>query len=176
MKPPKFNQCISALSYEFPAKQLISRYKYQQQWLYGNLFAQLLHHRLTSHYLDKQTPEVLLAVPLHPSKLRQRGFNQAFELARRLSALSHIPILKGCLKRTTNTAQQQGLSLKQRRSNIRNAFSLAKPVIHHHILLIDDVVTSGSTCNEISKLLLKHGANQVDVCCLARTPDNTIFR
>ncbi|RRJ83164.1 ComF family protein [Aestuariirhabdus litorea] len=171
--PPLFQHCIAALGYEFPLRQLIGRYKYQQQWLFGPLFQQLLWHRFSEALSLATPPEALIAVPLHPQRLRERGFNQALELARFLSRRSGIPLLHPLVNRQRHTPHQQGLSLKERHRNLKGAFHLEPPLPARHLMLVDDVVTSGATVNEITRLLLRKGANRVDVCCLARTGSPT---
>ncbi|MCL6414941.1 ComF family protein [Aestuariirhabdus sp. Z084] len=170
VKPPHFEQCIAAFDYEFPIRQLLSRYKYGKKWRYAKLLHHLLWHRFSEHIALRGATDAIVAVPLHRRRLRQRGFNQALELARFLSQQSGIPLIHPLVIRCRNTPRQQGLTLKQRQKNLKGAFQLRDPVPHISITLVDDVVTSGTTVNEITRLLLKAGASRVDVCCLARTP------
>ncbi|WP_426414929.1 ComF family protein [Aestuariirhabdus sp. LZHN29] len=169
-RPPAYHRCIAALRYEFPVRQLIGRYKYQRQWLYGKLLQQLLWHRLSEQITLETAPDALIAVPLHPQRLRERGFNQALELARYLSRRSSIPLCHPLVIRQRNTPHQQGLPLKQRQRNLKGAFALGADLPGTHLMLVDDVLTSGATANEIACLLLREGARRIDICCLARTP------
>jgi ComF family protein len=114
-------------------------------------------------------PELIIPVPLHPARQRERGYNQALELARPLSRELSIPVdAKSCV-RVQATAPQAGLEGKARRRNVRGAFrvSLAPPA--NHVALLDDVVTTGSTVAELAKVLLKAGVGRVDVWAVART-------
>jgi ComF family protein len=114
--------------------------------------------------------ELILSVPLHPRRLRQRGFNQSLLLARRVSRTHSIPLDFTALRRTRHTEPQTQLSGSERQKNIRGAFEVRRPelIAEKHILLIDDVFTTGSTVQECAKVLLRADAKQVDVLTLAR--------
>ena len=129
-------------------------------------------------FWDRGGIDVVLPVPLHPRRIRMRGFNQAYLLilnwpglaARYSCDLSHIRIERDVLIRTVPTAPQSALDRTQRARNIKNAFDLDRHevIVDKRILLIDDVYTTGATVNECGRLLLKHGAQKVDVLTLAR--------
>ncbi|MCF1427092.1 MAG: double zinc ribbon domain-containing protein [Shewanella sp.] len=112
-------------------------------------------------------PQALLPVPLHPSRLRQRGFNQAYVIAETLSAALNIPVLDGILVRTLATKAQAGLDGKARRRNLKGAFMLMQPVPFTRIAIVDDVVTTASTVEEMARLL-RWQAPDLQVWCLAR--------
>ncbi|MGI2258490.1 ComF family protein [Shewanella sp. GXUN23E] len=112
-------------------------------------------------------PQALLPVPLHASRLRQRGFNQAYVIARALSAALDIPVLDDVVVRTLATRAQAGLDGKARRHNLRGAFMLVQPVPVVRIAIIDDVVTTASTVEEMAALLAWQ-APDLQVWCLAR--------
>ena len=115
-------------------------------------------------------PERLLPVPLHPARLRQRGYNQSLELARPLSRQLDIALDRSCFQRILNTPPQADLPRRQRLHNLRGAFRLSPPPEARHVALVDDVVTTGSTVNELARLLLRAGVQRIDVWAVARTP------
>jgi len=127
---------------------------------------------------DKESIDIIVPVPLHIKRFRERGFNQSFllikhwvQLAKSLSInFAHIEINKHLLLRNRWTQPQTGLGRKQRAANIKNAFSINKSsnIIEKKILLVDDVYTTGATANECAKVLLRGGAESVDVLTLAR--------
>ncbi|WP_028771902.1 amidophosphoribosyltransferase [Shewanella waksmanii] len=132
------------------------------------LSAQLSQRILYANEQDWiRMPQVIVPVPLHPNRLRQRGFNQAFLIAQRLAKALELPIDHTCIKRILDTPAQAGLSGKQRRANLTNAFSVAQPFAYQRIALVDDVVTTGTTVHAIAGLLAKQGVH-VQVWCLAR--------
>ncbi|ASJ98334.1 MULTISPECIES: ComF family protein [Shewanella] len=112
-------------------------------------------------------PQVLVPVPLHPKRLRERGFNQAYLIASELGQALSLPVLPHALARICDTQPQAGLTGKQRRRNLAGAFSLMEDFDYQRIALIDDVVTTGTTVSEITKLFERRYI-QVQVWCLAR--------
>lgn len=114
--------------------------------------------------------DLVLPVPQHPSHLSKRGFNQANELCKRFSAISGIPCSARLLLKTRKTAPQEGLSATARKENIKNAFEASPKVKGLDIWLIDDVLTTGSTCAECCDALHKAGAASVSLLFVARTP------
>jgi ComF family protein len=113
-------------------------------------------------------PEALLPVPLYVARLRQRGFNQSVELSRPLAASLQLPLLLHEVQRVCDTGSQTGLSRTARRRNIRGAFRLAAPLRFDHVAIVDDVVTTTSTVNELAGVLKRAGARRVDVWSVAR--------
>lgn len=165
-KPPKFDRCLAALRYEHPLDHLISGLKFRDKLVYGRLLSGLL-----KDFLEQQLhelPELLIPVPLHPSRLKERGFNQALELTRPLSKHFGIPVDIQSAIRNRATAPQSGLDKKERRRNIRGAFELKGKLKARHIAIIDDVVTTGNTVNELTRILRRGGANRVEVWTVGR--------
>jgi len=156
---------ISAFAYAPPVSQLVSKLKFHGQIQLARLFGELLASPVLS---AKSQAQALLPVPLHPGRLRQRGFNQALEIARSLSRAVHLPLLTHCVYRNRNTEPQSAQIAAQRERNIRGAFSLNQPPGHQHIAIVDDVMTSGHTVNEIAKQLRAAGVKQIEVWCVAR--------
>lgn len=115
----------------------------------------------------------IVPVPLHRARLQMRGFNQSELLARRISKYTKLPLRTRLLRRIRNTTAQSTLALAQRRHNLCGAFQ-AKNVAGLHILLVDDVATTGSTARECAKTLLEAGAASVSFCCFATVPSKSI--
>jgi ComF family protein len=113
-------------------------------------------------------PEVLLPVPLHRQRIRQRGFNQAGEIAKVVAKHLHIPFSQNYLLRDKRTHAQTYLKAKGRNKNVKNAFKIKKKIEFRHIALIDDVITTGATLRQVSLALKKAGVERIDICCVAR--------
>lgn len=171
---PAFAQVVTPFRYTFPLDSLIPSFKYHQQLTYGRLLARLLHQAVTHHYQERQQalPDLLIPMPLHRVRQAQRGYNQALELARPIARLLNLPLDRHSLVRQRPTAPQQGLDAQARRQNLQNAFACRHPerIAGKHIAMVDDVVTTGTTVNEASRVLLNAGALSVSIWCVARTP------
>ncbi len=137
--------------------------------------APLLARLLLLHWLDMYwrggvaKPERIICVPLHQKRCWQRGFNQSALIARPLAHWLGCHYQNDTLQRVRATPPQRLLSAKARRRNLKAAFRLPTPLYGQHIALLDDVVTTGSTCDEISKMLMAQGAASVQVWCICRT-------
>lgn len=165
-RPPLFDHCHAALSYESPVDHLISGLKFHSRLSHGRLMGDLLGQYLRQR--DSDPPELIIPVPLHPSRLRERGFNQALELALPLGQLFDIPIDSTSCVRTRATEPQTGLDKKARRRNMRGAFEITGRLKARHVALVDDVVTTGNTVNELARLLHRQGVKAVDIWAVAR--------
>lgn len=117
---------------------------------------------------NNSMPDLIIPIPLHTSRLRQRGFNQALEIARPISKKLNIPIDTQGICRTKATVAQSSLPAKLRRQNIRQAFTSNRRFDGLKIALLDDVVTTGHTVEECSQLLKQQGAQEIDIWCVAR--------
>jgi Predicted amidophosphoribosyltransferases len=115
-------------------------------------------------------PEAIVPVPLHISRLRERGFNQAHELARPLARHLGIPLRPGWLERTRRTDAQSDLDAEGRAGNVRGAFVARVPSGIRHVAVVDDVMTTGATLAACTLALKRGGVERVDVWALARTP------
>lgn len=164
---PRFDRCMAPMHYQYPVDFLVQQFKFKQHLVYGQLLGDLLL-RFIQQQQYRSSAEIIIAVPLHPARLRERGFNQSHLLAQRLAAHLGIAYEKELIIRHRATKTQSQLNAKQRKSNVQRAFSLQGSVTDKHIAVIDDVVTTGATVNEISHLLKKHGAAHVEVWCIAR--------
>ena len=162
--PPVFDAAFSLLRYQGLAAQLITRYKFHDKLLYSGLLADLL----LRHVESLPRPGCIIAVPLHRTRLRERGFNQSHELAKIIAARLGVPLSSDCIIRVRETRQQTGLNAHERRRNIRGAFELMRAPDCLHVVLIDDVITTGSTVNELARVLKRAGVETVSVWSLAR--------
>jgi ComF family protein len=161
--PPAFARTIALFRYEFPVDRLIQALKYGHQLA----LAAWLGHRL-GEQLVAEDYDLLLPLPLHPSRLRTRGFNQSLEIARVTSKALAIPMNPAILTRIRATPPQAELPLKERGRNVRGAFECARDLAGKRILLVDDVMTTGSTLREATRILKLHGAGQITVAVAAR--------
>ena len=167
-KPPSFDRCHAPLRYEGYIAPLIAGFKFRNRLEQGKLLGQFLADHL--HATVDEWPELILPVPLHKSRTRERGYNQSLEIARQLSRRFGVPVEHGLLQRSRVTAPQSNLDYKARRKNIRHAFTLAGPLTAKSVALVDDVVTTGETVAELSRLLKREGVQRIDIWALARTP------
>lgn len=156
---------FSLFSYSEPIDRLIADFKYHDKLYLSALFASLMADKL----LKKTLPQCLVPIPLHPKRLRQRGYNQSLELAKSLSKHLSIPVTNNLLSRSKNTVPQASLPFKQRKNNIKQAFKLTNSNIPSHIAIIDDVLTTGHTANAAVMLLRKAGVETIEVWTIART-------
>jgi ComF family protein len=149
-----------------PGQRLITTLKFRRQLQYARLLGELLADRLPETRMSGL--DALLPVPLHRQRLRERGFNQSLEIARFVAGRYQLPVLtRGC-HRVLPTAAQSDLPLKQRRSNLRGAFEIRLDLDGKAIGIVDDVVTSGHTADELSRSLLRAGAGPITVIAVAR--------
>ncbi len=173
-KPPHVDYTLSALRYLSPVDYLITELKFNHK-----LTSALILSDLFIQYLDKQRdqivfnemPDLIIPVPLYKKRLRERGFNQALEVARPIAKAFSIPLCNNTVVRIKNTPPQTKLTAVERSKNIRNSFrlgNLKKLSEVSHIVILDDVVTTGATCNELAKLLKEEGVKTVGVWSIAR--------
>jgi len=156
--------------YEGPLRKAVHRWKYEGKTHLSPLFGEWMAERFF-HYWETNLFDLLIPVPLHPGRLRERGFNQALLLARELSRRTGLPYRKRVLEKKKPTLPQASLSGRERETGVRGAFHLEEleEIRDKVILLIDDVYTTGTTVNECSKVLMAGGAKRVDVFTLAHT-------
>lgn len=163
--PPAFDRVHALFAYDFPVDRLIQALKYGHQLslarFFGNALGELLAHNNAE--FDR-----ILPLPLHPERLAERGFNQSGEIARPIARhlACHLDI--DSLLRTRHTPPQARLPLKQRHGNVLNAFACQSDLSGQRILLIDDVMTTGASLNECSRILRIHGASVIEVAVVAR--------
>lgn len=163
--PPAFGRTLAVYAYAFPLDVLIQQCKYAGAIHLTGFFAD----QLTLCLAAETKLDYLLPMPLHPARLADRGFNQAAEIARRLSAHLGIPWLPEACQRVRNTPSQAGLDLKTRQRNLRGAFACDVDLSGKRVALIDDVITSGSSLNELTRVVRKAGAVEIQAWVVART-------
>lgn len=153
--------------YEGKARESVCRFKYQNKREYGEAYAREIAGQY-GHWIASRGVEAIVPVPLHRKKRRIRGYNQAEILARNLGALLGIPARADLLVRTRNTAPQKTLNDTERKNNLKGAFISTKNVVQlKHILVVDDIYTTGSTVDAVSSVLLDAGAAKIFVCCIS---------
>lgn len=165
--PPLWSNFAFGCYLEGIFKKMVYEYKFKKNFAYLDFFTLLLENAFYRHRLEN--PEIILPVPLHNSGLRQRGFNQSLELAKKLSKRIGGLVLPKALIKVKNILPQRSLGKKQRLLNVRNAFSINYSLAGKKVLLIDDIYTTGATLREIANLLRKKEVAKVEVLVLARS-------
>ena len=174
-RAPAFDATIVAADYAAPVDQLVLALKFGNQLPLAPLFGHMLRDALLLAQAESVAlPDLLTAVPLGPQRLAQRGFNQALEIARPLSGALGIALVPGLVVRARDTSAQALLHPDERHKNIRNAFVVPGDAIDavrgRHIGVVDDVLTTGETLNELAATLKRFGAARVTNFVFARTP------
>ena len=163
--PPVFNSAQAVFDYAYPVDGLLAAYKFSGQLSLASLFAQKIVTRLDCESL----PDVIFPMPLHPTRLKQRGFNQALEIARDVGRKLSIAVDSVGCERVRATPAQVGLTREERLKNMRGAFHCANNFAGKRIAIIDDVMTSGASANALSKQLRELGAAEIQLWLVART-------
>jgi ComF family protein len=168
--PLPFERTCCAVDYAPPWDRLISAFKYQGRAELATVLAERLHAVLDEDALA--WAQCIVPVPAAPARLRERGYNQAWELARRVAATARLPADPHALVRTSDSAPQASLSRAERQRNLAQAFAVRRPqvVAGRRVVLIDDVMTTGATAAVATRALLAAGAAAVQLWALARTP------
>jgi ComF family protein len=167
-RPPPCDTTIAPLLYAPPLDTLILRMKAPAGIVAACTLGRLLAWQLESRAVER--PDLLLPIPLHPTRLRERGFNQAALLARQISRKLDIPWDAGILEKCRQTEDQRGLDRRARQRNLRGSFVSRELPRGCHVAIVDDVITTGATSQEAARTLKRAGAGRVDVWALARTP------
>lgn len=168
-RAPAFDRARSAIRFRGGIKDVLHRFKYSQATHVDHDLAVLMHACVRTHY-GNECFDAVTFVPLHPAKERTRTYNQARLLAGRLSRMMGVPLARGCLSRVRETGTQTHLNMRERARNVAGAFAVRCPewVAGRSFLLVDDVMTTGATVAEISRLLKEAGASRVCVVTVAR--------
>ena len=162
--PPPFEAAVAPLAFEFPVDAAIRLFKFHRRLQYAEAFGELLCRSLAELPADI---DALLPVPLHWLRHGVRGFNQAAEICRPLRRASGLPLVRH-VSRRRRTPYQSGLGARERRRNLAGAFDVRGEIQASHVLLVDDVITTGETCSQLARELLAHGAAKVSVLAVAR--------
>jgi len=164
---PSFNRAFTLYNYDDVVAYLIKKMKYDAQLSLAQFFAKKMAKKIDEIQFSGCNYDAILPMPLHKKRLRERGYNQVVELLRGLSKEVIIDTMS--VERVKPTAPLTGLSLVQRKKEIKGAFNLSQPLPYKNILLVDDVMTTGSSLNELAKTILKNtGVERCDVLTLAR--------
>ena len=163
---PAFDRVLAPLLYRAPVDDLVAGFKYHHRLNLGPVLAEVLALAVRE---QGGRAQLLLPVPMPAQGLRERGFNQAAELARRLSSQLGIPWAGDRLIRVHENRHQQSLGRSQRRRNVRGVFE-CRGTLPGQVALIDDVMTTGATAGEACRMLKGAGADRVEVWTVARTP------
>ncbi|MEQ1602694.1 MAG: ComF family protein [Methylophilaceae bacterium] len=163
--PPAFDATHALFRYAFPVDAMLKRYKYQHQLVMAEALGTLMAQAL----MNQPQPDLIIPMPLHSQRLQQRGFNQSLEISRVIAKQLHIKLDYQSCVRTRFSAPQASLPFKERISNMRGAFACEQRFDGLHIALVDDVMTTGASLNELAKTLKQAGAGQVESWVVART-------
>ena len=164
-KPPAADRTLALFRYDEPVRTLVHEMKFRNRFACIRLFGQLLAQAIPQ---DQAVPEALIPVPLHRRRYVERGYNQSAEIARQLSTHLSIPLVLGHCARVRDTTPQSDLPAEERRRNLRNAFIVRGLRRFRHVAVVDDVVTTATTVNEMAKTLKRAGVERVDVYAIAR--------
>ena len=162
-RAPHFDATQAVFCYEFPVDSLIQSLKYAHRLASADFLGKALAQISASH-----RPDLILPVPLSAARLAQRGFNQALEIARPLARTLGVPLEISHIHRCRDTTPQASLPWKERAKNIRHAFECEIDLTGKAVLLVDDVMTTGATLDELARTLKAHGAARVENRVLAR--------
>lgn len=161
--PPYFDATVAAFAYAFPVDKLVQQLKYAHRIAIADFLAQAMLAR------GLPAADLIIALPLSARRLRERGFNQAVEIARPLARALEMPLQRAGVTRVIDTLPQTLLPWKERRRNVRHAFECSLAFAGQRVIVVDDVMTTGSTLDEFARVLKDHGASHVCCAVAART-------
>lgn len=163
--PPAVARTFCVWEYSFPIDALIKAYKYEKNLSLTPLFAEALSARVA----NQPRPDLIMPMPLHKKRLAERGFNQALEIAKPVAAQLALPLVYHACTRIKDTAAQFSLPVKERSTNMKNAFRCDMDLRGAHISVVDDVMTTGASVNALAATLYAQGAGEVSAWVVART-------
>jgi len=162
-----FDRAVARFDYRFPLDRLVQRFKYGADLALGSSLARALADRLER----EPRVDLLVVPPLSAARLRERGFNQALEIAHVVGRRLRVPVAREAIVRTRETGAQAALGRAARRANVRGAFACTGALDGARVAIVDDVLTTGATMDAIAQALKSAGAAQVAAWALARAPD-----
>jgi len=165
--PPSFRSSLVPFRYAYPLDHLVRGLKFRNELVCGRVLGQMFARSVLAR--AEPMPEAIVPVPLARRRYRQRGYNQASELALAIRRATGVAVVSDVAIRQRETAEQAGLDRKARRRNVTGAFATVAPLRVRHVAILDDVVTTGSTVRELAAVLRDAGAEQVEVWAIART-------
>lgn len=164
--PPAYDDVVTAFDYRFPIDRLVRRFKFSSDLATGTY----LGDALAKSVAGLARPDVIVASPASAARLRERGFNPALLLARRVGAAHGIEVATRAMAKVRHTPAQSGLDRAARRRNLRGAFVVRGRLDGMHVAVVDDVMTTGATLSALAGLLKAAGADRVSGWVVARTP------
>jgi len=171
--PPEFDRAFAAVDYTSPWRELVARFKFNGDVALARPLSTLMATQLRQ-MPQRGRPQWIIPTPLSPARLRERGYNQSWQLAKHLSRQVGIPTLPHAVRPGKDTPRREAREAEDRRHQIRGAFevtaSCRRSLAGRHVALVDDVLTTGATLDEITRTLQAAGVRQVSVWVLARTP------
>jgi len=173
-EPPVFSATVAALNYTFPVDAMIHALKYRLQLTIAPILANLLIDRIKVTTMN-ELPDAIIPMPLHPKRLHERGFNQALEISRYIARQLDIKLLPESCSRIKDTPPQAGLPWKMRSKNVKNVFGGTDNLSDMHLVVIDDVMTTGATLNALAHQLQKQGASKITNWVIARAQTDQFF-
>jgi ComF family protein len=166
---PSFDHTYALFPYQPPVIRLITGLKFHHQLSHARLFGELLTRKIKQDwYAHQSLPDYIIPLPLHPKRLKERGFNQSLEFARPVSRSLSIPLDLEGASRIKQTSAQSGLSSPDRAQNMTNAFAVHRDYTGLFLAVVDDVMTTGQTLTAFCQVLKQAGAARIDVWCIAR--------
>lgn len=163
--PPLFSRTTAVFDYRFPLDKLMQAMKYREQIPLAHAFAKKLVQRIDKADL----PDCIIPMPLHPAKLRERGFNQSLLLAANIARELDIGLLRNACKRVRDTPSQSALPWKERKKNVQDAFCCEAGLTGKYVALVDDVMTTGASLEAFAEAAQKAGASRISAWVVART-------
>lgn len=164
-RPPAFDQTSAVFKHEQAIRYLITHLKFNAQFKHARLLGLLLAEALAQ---APARPEAIIPMPLHPKRFQERGFNQSIEIAHTVAKQLQLPLYLNYCVRHRNTPHQTNLTRTERLKNMHNSFSVRKPIPAQHVAILDDVMTTGSTLNELAVVLKNAGVQRVEAWVCAR--------
>lgn len=163
------DKTVVALRYQDSAQQLLTQFKFHQHLPSGTILARMLAKKIQASYINQFLPEIIIPTPIHTKRLRERGFNQSYFISQQLARVLNLPIDQTILTRIKNSRPQSSVDAKDRKKNVRGAFSLQKHS-YQHIAIVDDVITTGNTISELCQLVRSETQVKIHVwaCCKTR--------
>jgi ComF family protein len=176
--PPHFDDATAAFVYAFPLNKLVQSFKFSANLALADFLAARLADRVRAQFGDVGLARgaLVMALPLAPQRLASRGFNQSAVLADALARSLTLSVAHHQVLRIRDTPPQAGLSREDRIKNVRGAFSCKGGVVDRHVILVDDVMTTGATLSEAARAIRKAGAARVSAWVVARAIPDTAAR
>jgi ComF family protein len=164
---PDFDATHALFTYNYPIDSVLQQYKYNDMLHLAEVFASLFHAQYSAR-IDAEI-DMVIPMPMHAQRLRERAFNQALEFARNLTRKLQLPLDYNACQRVKCMPPQAGLPLKERVKNVSGVFECSKSLQGMRVAIVDDVMTTGASLNELAKTLKKAGAARVECWVIART-------